>query len=415
MGPVNELIAPTGIRLRFDSAIPFVDRWTWYGCTRRTPHPLTRSIRDESDLKISVGASLDVPTSALPLIMGRDAFSDPGNHDNAKGAYLGSMAFERGEEQGDLCLVAEATLGRGKVLVFGDTSPFQRVAVFNTHEFVTRVMTYLSSDTHGVAPFWTRVVGAVLVLAGGIALMAWFPSALATLVVSAALATTWLLGVGKVATVQLPSTPWQGDVAWVDFAHGNRLDQHTGFDNGVFGVASQLTRLGYMPLRAAQFDAAALASARMFVTIAPAFEFSRSERQALRKFVESGGLLVVGVGYEESNGALSLLAEFGYGIGRTPIGSAHAARVLIDSVTVFMHESWPVLRPADRGEVWVECWDYPLVVFEKVGDGGLLVIGDSELLYDVGLETPETFIEPNINFLRKAIETTQTRIGSALP
>ena len=81
--------------------------------------------------------------------------------------------------------------------------------------------------------------------------------------------------------------------------------------------------------------------------------------------------LVVGVGFEESQGAESLLAEFGYRIGRTPIGSAHAARVLIDSVNVFMHESWPVLRPEGRGEVWVECWDYPLVVFEKIGDGGL--------------------------------------------
>ena len=34
-----------------------------------------------------------------------------------------------------------------------------------------------------------------------------------------------------------------------------------------------------------------------------------------------------------------------------------------------MHESWPVIRPDDRGEVWMSSWDYPLIVYERVGEG----------------------------------------------
>ena len=79
-------------------------------------------------------------------------------------------------------------------------------------------------------------------------------------------------------------------------------------------------------------------------------------------------------------------------------------RVLLEEQFVIMHESWPVLYPEGRGQVWVDCWGYPLIVFEQIGKGGLIVIGDSRFLCDVKLEGAETFSEPNINFFRAAIE-----------
>jgi hypothetical protein len=98
MEPFNTLLEPAGISLNFDSVIPKVDRWSWYGCMRFHPHPVTRRLRDEAELKLSVGASLTLDERAVPLLSGRDAFSDAGDWDNAQGAYLGNMAFDRHQD-----------------------------------------------------------------------------------------------------------------------------------------------------------------------------------------------------------------------------------------------------------------------------------------------------------------------------
>ena len=407
MAPLNALLAPCGVRVEFDSAIPLVDRWSWYNCMRIHPHPVTRGIEDESQIKLSVGASLHLPASAQPLMTGRDAFSDPGNWLNRAGAYLGNMRADPGEPLGDLPVAAACTFGRGRVIVFGDTSPFQRTAVTHSHALVMRTLTYLAGPRSGTAHGAVRAAGALLLVAGTVLLA--HPATLVALAVTATLAGAWLTGVDRLATVEPPPGPRRGDIAWIDLAHGNRVDRHAGQESGIGGLVDHLWRQGYVPLAMHRMSLRELETARVFTTVAPAFAFSGSERRALRRFVESGGLLVVATGYEERRGAQSLLADFGYAIGRTPIGAAHQGVTHLEGQRALMHESWPVERPADRGEVWVESWGYPLVVFERIGAGGLMVIGDSRFLCDVKLESADSFVETNIDFLRKAFETAQPR------
>ncbi len=38
---------------------------------------------------------------------------------------------------------------------------------------------------------------------------------------------------------------------------------------------------------------------------------------------------------------------------------------------VEFHEAWPVMGGSDQKFVIAEKWDYPLIVFEPVGNGGL--------------------------------------------
>lgn len=405
LAPLDSILSPCGIRVAFDSAIPIAERWTWYNSIRVHPHPLTRGLRGEDDLKISVGASLHLSSGALPLLTGRDAYSDPGNWENRAGAYLGNMRYDRGEPLGDLPIVAGRDFGRGRVVVFGDTSPFQRTSVYNTHEFLTRVFTYLAHGGRSVAPLVMRLAGALLLVTGCIRIAASLPATPVALALAAFLAGAWLTLSARIATVALPDEPWRGDIAWIDLAHGNRVDVHAGRDDGINGFADHLWRQGYVPLGMKRVDLEGLAQARVFATVAPAFEFSRPERRALRQFVENGGLLIVASGFEERSGSTSLLGDFGYAIGRTPIGSAHQAVCHLEGEFALMHESWPVQRPEGRGEVWVESWGYPVIVFERIGAGGLIVIGDSRFLCDVKLESADTFVEPNIDFLRHAMET----------
>ena len=288
-GPLDSLLAPVGVRVNFDSAIPLVDRWSWYGCMRRHPHPATRGVRDETEVKISVGASLAVPAGALPLFTGRDAFADAGNRGNKQGAYLGNMRWDPGEPLGDLVLAAEVPYGRGKVIVFGDTSPFQRNSVTWSESFVTRVLTYLGTPGHRLLAWPLRAGGAALATAGGIGLALLAPASLPVLALAAAASAAWLAGVERTATVDLPRTPWRADVAWIDHAHGNRIDVHAGLPISIGGLASHLWRQGYLPLARRDRHAEVLPPARLFVSIAPALPFALDERRALRRFVEEGG------------------------------------------------------------------------------------------------------------------------------
>lgn len=412
MAPLNALLEPSGVRVRFDSAIPNVARWTWYDCMRIHPHPVTRGVRDEADIKVSIGASLDLPLSARPLLTGRDAFSDAGDAANEKGAYLGNMIYDQGERLGDLPLAAVVTHGRGKVIVFGDTSTFQRTAIMNTHEFVARIFTYLATPGVGGMPGALRIVVAVAIVVGALGLLLGGAAVIPVVVVAALLAAFGLLALEARGRVEMPPIGPGARLAWIDLAHGNRVDLHSGEGNGVNGFVDHLYRGQYMPLGMKRFDAAELRGASLYTTIAPSAPFSADERRALREFVEGGGLLVVAAGYEERNGSLGLLQDFGYEIGGTPIGAAHASKVALPGQHVLMHESWPVVHPEGRGEEWVTSWGFPLVVFERIGRGGLLVIGDSKFLCDVKLESRDAFVEANINFLRAALETAWQRIRS---
>jgi hypothetical protein len=323
---------------------------------------------------------------------------------NLTGAFLGNMAHDRAEPKGDLFLAAEAPHGRGKVIVFGDTSMFQRTNLSFTYEFVARVFTYLAAPGTAVAPRGLRIAGALLLLGGGLALLWWLPRSLPALAAACTLAAVWLSVLAHRAEVRLPDAPLTGPIAWVDLSHGNRVDIHAGRDDGINGLNNHLWREGYVPLGAKRFDPGMLERAEVFVTVAPAFPYPAEEREALRRFVENGGLLVVAAGFEERAGALQLLREFGYEIGASPIGAAHDAKTMLETQGVLMYEAWPVRSSGGGGEVLVECWGYPLVVHEPVGEGDLIVIGDSGFLCDVRLESSDTFVEPNIKFLRAAIE-----------
>jgi hypothetical protein len=411
MEPLNTLIEPTGVRYNFDSAIPRVTRWSWYDCIRVHPHPVTRGIRDETDIRLSVGASIHLPFGATPLLSGTHAFSDAGNWDNPQGAYLGNMHYDPQEPLGDIPLAAVVRHGRGAVVIFGDTSPFQRSAIFGSHEFVTRIFTFLAHPGSRQTTLTLRLIGVILLAAGIVGLLSAGASGLGAVVAAGVLGLAALLGLHWHSGVNRPPVAPGSDVVWVDVGHGNRVDLHTGEENGIGGFVDHLWRHGFVPLATRRLDEDELDRAIAFATVAPAHPFSGGERAALRQFVEDGGLLIVATGYEERNGSEGLLAEFGYSIGPTPIGAAHAARVHLGELReIYMHESWPVVFPRDSAEVWVSSWDYPLITFEMVGSGGLLVIGDSFFLCDVSQENTEQFVEPNINFLRAAIDTALARI-----
>ena len=117
---------------------------------------------------VAVGASLELSGNAGPLLVGRYAFSDAGIRENVMGSLLGNYHYDRGERLGDVTLVATATHGRGRVVVWGDTSAFQGVSSFYP-EVVGPMLAWLSRPAAWTERPPVRIAAAV----GLMATIAW--------------------------------------------------------------------------------------------------------------------------------------------------------------------------------------------------------------------------------------------------
>ncbi|MDR2904053.1 MAG: DUF4350 domain-containing protein, partial [Clostridiales bacterium] len=141
--PLNKILTPATIAFNFDSAVPFKSLW---GEDYRLRQSSVFSSTGGRAVQMVVGASLDLGFRAKPLVIGKEGFSDQGDINNTADGYLGDMLFNRGERIGDLPLAAEAAFGKGKYMVFGDTTPFQNTVIPYSYPFVDHIFAYLSDN-----------------------------------------------------------------------------------------------------------------------------------------------------------------------------------------------------------------------------------------------------------------------------
>jgi hypothetical protein len=138
MKPVNELIGRHGIRLRFDSAYPQGSPG-WASSLRGFAGCATSGLSG-NDFRHAVGCSLDVQAPASPLLVGSYALADRGEESNVSGAFLGNYKYDSGESFGGLVVAAEAPVGKGRLVVYGDTSAFQNAGMMHSWVFAVRVL-----------------------------------------------------------------------------------------------------------------------------------------------------------------------------------------------------------------------------------------------------------------------------------
>ena len=102
----------------------------------------------DDEIGISVGASLDMEKTSFPILLGKGGFSDMGSYLDPERSFLGDYDVNPGEQLGDVILAAGAYYGEGRVVVFGDTSSFQNIALSKTNLLISNVFKWLtSSDT----------------------------------------------------------------------------------------------------------------------------------------------------------------------------------------------------------------------------------------------------------------------------
>ncbi|TKJ42109.1 hypothetical protein CEE37_00075 [candidate division LCP-89 bacterium B3_LCP] len=419
--PSNKLLKPYGIELNFDSAKPH--RTGWSGSLSTASHPLTAGLglirqggSQPGVSQIWVGASLDLSSPAIPLIVGRESWSDSGDSSNVKDGYLGNFRYAPDERLGNQILVAEAIAGDGKVLVFGDTSTLQNGALARSSKFVERMFSYmLSPVTH--PPGWMKILG-ILLLAGSLLIWSLSGAGFSGLTLGS-LALFLALGFCQNRTshsVDSIDMGWIGSApprAVVDLTHAPRCPLNLTSAQSVWGLNNCLLRSGFLPIMQESWNDKVITDAKVIVEIAPVRRFDREERRALTVFMDAGGLLIICCGYEEYDGSQSILDGFGVEPLNVPLGPAEVAERMAQAsnngenmpdsldINIRFHEAWEIGISNPQAEVLLNAYDKPALVFLPQGEGGLLYIADTEFLTNNNLESPTgNYHEGNILYLR---------------
>jgi hypothetical protein len=405
MGPMNSLLAPWGIGLRFDSAYPAVREWR--SCLEGA------GVGRHDSTGIGTGASLQITGAARALLVGRYALSDAGDRSNTgRGAYLGNYSYDAGEQLSDLVLAATARHGRGQVAVFGDTSSFQNLMLPFSYPFVARLMDDLArpAERAGGLARWAAALAAallgVLALAGS-----WLASGgLVTAVIALHLATSsaWT---GRAPLERLPP---DARLALIDAGHLNRFSLDFWRDESIGGLIVNLERDGYLPLVIDDgFAGRPIGGGSLPVLVAPQVPLAIGEAAALQSHLEAGGAVLVAAGAAQRSAVAPLLARYGVSIQTVPLGPV-PVRPDLDRAGFEQARKEPLFReayPVESEGGWpsaalYRAFDRDIVIRVNAGrrGGRLLVIGDPAFLTDRVLENENSAWEGNVTLLEHLLD-----------
>jgi hypothetical protein len=394
---LNDILQPYRIRYNFDSADWFIGGWLH--SYQYAGHSVTAGMRDDmNDAGIVIGASLFAPPPAFPLVIGKYGYSDPGSSvAGDQRGYLGNLNYDPGEQLGDVVLCAAEYHGKGKVLVFGDTSSFANGILVNSHDFVNRVFSWLAREESPTRHRLALVIGLFLLAQA----LLFYRGSSRSLYLPL-LACLLSLGVVRMAEGLKQyhnSRELKGPVAYVDASHGERFSPESWNDNAVLGLHLNLMRNGYLSFTLWDFEEQALREARLMVVIAPSQPFSRKEIGMIKDFIERGGTLMLSVGWEEREASLPLLDAFGFSIEHLPLAQFISV-IPAAGQKVRFFEAWPIASSAPGSEVIAAYQKFPVVMRQRYGKGTVVVIGDSSFFWNVNLEMEESHTVENVEFLK---------------
>jgi hypothetical protein len=408
----NEVLEPTAMRVGFDSAMFAIGGWLQ--SYEALAHPASLGMRDDrNQFGVVIGASVEMNWPARPLLVGRWGWADPGdatNDESKGGSMMGNQHYDAGERLGDVLLAAEQKLGRGRVVVFGDTSGFTNGILFGSYEYASALFASLCNP-----PRFGTGRAALSFLALSVLIMGiWRPPAsrltmLLALSVAGSIAasTAWSRRSATLLPTGAQQTP--NMLAYIDAAHHSLVSGESWRINGLGGLELTLMRNGYHVLSLGDFTLERLRRAGLLISPAPGQPFTRGEREALRTFIEQGGNFVCTVGYPESAASREMLAELGFfvggigaatGVGPEPKPFGHFKAPYHNGgdymAHVRFHAGWVVESSDSQAQPMAygprdpragpNQTDPPVILVRRIGRGKAVVIADTQFATNQNLE-----------------------------
>jgi hypothetical protein len=390
----NTLLGPLGIKLRFDSA--YKARASWRGCQAAAPDLVAWGWEEENP-GVAVGASLELSSHARPLLVGRYAFSDAGIRENVMGSLLGNYHYDPGEQLGDVVLVATTTYGRGRIVVWGDTSAFQGGLSTSYRKVVGPMLAWLSRPAAWTEMPAVRIAAAIGLLA--IVLWCWIVAATPKQIawISASLL-VGMLAPWALSWPTLYARPRvDRDAFLIDRSHFEATAHYEAKVNPIGPLYTNLFRSGFRVLDTDTWDSNAINRARGIAFVAPQKSFSRREVDELLGAEREGAVVILATGQPDSAGARPLLDAHGLALVPRPLGTVTpaeptASRREREQQPRFI-DAWPIVAADGRDpetlaavEVIYRHGDDVVVLFHRVGKGGLLLISDTRFFSDMNVE-----------------------------
>jgi hypothetical protein len=303
----------------------------------------------------------------------------------------------------DIVVAATGRFGEGRVVVFGDTSPFQNGALARSYKFVDRTLRWAAWNSP-LSRVWDNRL--------------WIAAALTIFVLliirgRGGRGMIFLLGflpVVSLVTVSITkfwakNPPVSAAVGWLDTTHWNRFES-TGWENdSLGGLQHNIFRGGFLPLTLWDYEDLAQGPPGLLVIQRPTRSLGSGEIDRLEGFVKRGGKVIFAAGWEDEKVATPVLERFGIQLSPTPLGPSQGSGPLGEP-KFYRANPTSSTSEADTLEVLAEIAGYPVVVSRQVGEGRFVHIADSCFLYNKNLEGQEEFVvEENVEFLKQLFAT----------
>ena len=405
----NALLGPLAIPVRCDTTVSQTEAWR--NSLQTSAHPATIGLGDDRDrFGMALAAPIDLPWSASPLLVGRWGWSDPGSD-----FLLTQRAhWDPGERLGDLVLAGQRRVGRGTVIVLGDSACLTNQGNVRTCRFTARLLSCLANKAGSPLAGWRQLV--TLVLAG--ALIAFWTGSISIEVLAASL---FVFLLACVSTESLSSRMAEvypdgnstapNCLAYIDASHLGAYSESPWLPEGIDGLALTLMRDGYLVFLADDLSNKRLRRAGLLVSIAPARSFSFLEHARLQRFMEDGGVLIVMADSVHGQRANEILTQFGMQMPMayhrpgstesdpTPLGCLFRPYPDFDTslAPVLLHAGWTlemdprnlaaesILSTPVEGQAAGE----PIVACAAAGQGLAIAIADTGFAWNMTLETAD--------------------------
>lgn len=390
---LNDVLTDMGITVKIDTA-----EWTkehWQTSTIFLPHPVVRGLHPNDIRTGSVGASLEVTGSAEPVIVGRYAFSDDPNP--LEPGFLGNRELDQGELLGEIILAAANTYGKGRVLVFGDTSFGFNEALPGTWRLMENSLNFLTSTLS--TPQSVEWVALLFFLVSVGLVFYYGYTTFDASILYATVIVALLISSSIAAVMDTPQIKTDA-IAWIDVGHNNLFNTRGYKDNSVDGLCKNFMRNKYIPLYLE--DTSQLQEGSILVIIAPTKGYSSGEINQIKSFVDKGGLLIMSVGAMEKNAAKRLLNAFEMDIGEIPLGPVpwiiethgRVPEISEEDLDKYWHEpKFMEVYPVGGSEPYKTYASltylgqtYNLIIAKQFGKGMVVLIGDSRYLLNENFE-----------------------------
>ncbi|MGA2798960.1 MAG: DUF4350 domain-containing protein, partial [Thermoguttaceae bacterium] len=259
----NDVLKPSGMKVRYDTAIPLSANWEQ--SYQALSHPATLGLGDENNrFGFQRGSSIRLGWSSRPIVAGRWGWSDPGS-DAIKQK---SPEYQEGQPLGDIVLAAEEPLGQGRIVVLGDMSCLNNERLSCSSEFAGRLLGYLAHRPSNPQDLWRQILS-IAAMISLVWLLTAQPEAMQVAATSFIFAAVLLLCTfySDSANPVLPDgrTQTPNNLAYIDTSHLEAFSSDLWNDYGIAGFTRVLMRSGFLPLRISELTAERLERAGLLV------------------------------------------------------------------------------------------------------------------------------------------------------